>query len=131
MAKYRVVYSEDFVRSPISPWIHKPLDSDVWGNATRYEPPLPREIPGKGYPHYVLAYKGVELTFSSLQEIDHVIEVFSKPNMPTTTALSRRSPWMRGYKHLHWLTRLPAKLKNQKDRAEIVRLLELLKKQVL
>ncbi len=109
--------------------MHRPIDSDVWREATNYEPPLPEKVPGKGYPRYVLEFRGEEFVFSSIPEIDHVIEVLSLPNMPTTTALSRKSPWMRGYKHLHWLTRWPARLKNRKDRVEIVRLLKRLRLQ--
>ena len=127
MTRYRIIYADEYVSSPVSPWVHSPVDSPVWREATRYEPPMPENVPGRGFTRYLLEYRGEEFVFSSVPEIDHVIEVLSLRNLPTTTALSRKSPWMRGYKHLHWLTRWPARLKNRKDRAEIVRLLKLLR----
>lgn len=123
MSKYWIEYTEEFEESPLTCWVHKPIDSEVWSSATKFEPDLPQKILGKGYPVYKIEYKSHEFIFSSKQEIDYCISIFSKKVLPTTNILSQSS-WMKGYQHLHWSTKWPGNSKGYKDRVAIIKLLE-------
>jgi len=122
MAKYRVEYTEEYKPSPLSVWVHRPIDSKIWCDATHYEPELPNKIVNKGYPVCVIEHKRQELTFSSKEEIDHCISVFENKVLPTTHELANNS-WMKGYQHLHWLSKWPGNIKSFKDRKAIIKLL--------
>ena len=120
MAKYWVGYTEKFKQSPVTCWVHKPIDSDGWISATKFEPSLPQKISGKGYPVYKIEYKGYELVFSTKWEIEHCISVLNKRVLPTTYKLAKES-WMKGYQHIHWLTKWPSGISKYKDRLAIVK----------
>ena len=127
MAKYRITYSDIFEPSPLSCWVHKPLDQNVpWLSAAEYDPKLPSKIIGKGFPVYVIEHKGYELKFCSTEEIDHCISVLKNKILPTTYQLANNS-WMKGYQHLHWLTTWPSNLKDFKNRETIIKLLKKVK----
>lgn len=122
MAKLSITYSDKRVSGPLSFWVHKAIDSDIWDKATRYDPPMPAPVPGMGYPKYQIEYRGHALDFFSKEEINHCIEVLSKKVLPTTQALARKSGYP-DYQHLHWLTRWPGDIKSWKSRQEIIGLL--------
>ena len=126
MAKYRIEYSETFEPSPLSRWVHQPLDSDIWSNATEYQPKFPSKVIGKGYLSYIIEHKGIEFIFRSKAEIDHCISIFEKKVLPTTHELAKKS-WMNGYQHIHWLSKWPGAFKSFKDREAIIRLLKKVK----
>jgi len=126
MAKYWIDYSDSFSPSPLSFWVHKPLDAEVWSDAVEFEPPMSSKVIDKGFPEFKIEHKRHILVFSSLDEIEHCINVLSKKVLPTTNELANSS-WMEGYQHLHWLTKWPGDIKSYKDRIAIVKLLEKLK----
>lgn len=126
MTKYWVEYSDTFTPSPLSSWVHRPTDSEVWDQASKFDPPLPKKSIDKGYPNYKIEYRGSVFSFSSLEEIDHCISIFKRKALPTTHELASNS-WMKGYQHLHWLSKWPGNLKSFKDREAIIKLLEKVK----
>jgi hypothetical protein len=127
MTKYWLEYSETYKESPLSFWVHRPLGSEVWQDANNYEPPLPQKDVDKGYKIYKIEYKGCEFFYSSLQEIEHCISVLDNKALKTTRELAGNS-WVKGYQHMHWLTKWPGNLKSYKDRQEIIKLLNKVKK---
>lgn len=127
MPKYWVEYVQEYCPSPVSVVVHRPLDCEYWSGATKFDPPLPEPEIGKGYRIYKVEVKGCELSFSSMEELEHCIEVLSQKNLPTTRSLTERSWLGKGSQHLHWLSKLPGALKSYKERQEIVRLLGHLK----
>jgi hypothetical protein len=126
MAKYWIDYSESFSSSPLSFWVHKPVDSEIWNDATKFEPSMPSKVMGKGFPEFKIEHKGHILEFSSIDEIEHCIDVLSNKVLPTTNELAHGS-WVEGYQHLHWLTKWPGDIKSYEDRMAIVKLLGKLK----
>jgi hypothetical protein len=127
MAKYWIDYSASFNPSPLSFWVHRPKDAEIWSQADEYEPAFPSKVFGNGFPEFKIEHKGYILVFSSLYEIEHCISVLSHKVLPTTNELSKKSWMNEGYQHLHWLSKWPSKIKNYKDRIAIIKLLEKLK----
>ena len=123
MTKYWVEYSEKYIASPLSCWVHQPVDSEVWNDASKYEPTLPKKLANKGFPIYKIEYKGCVLSFSSPEEIEHCISIFKRKVLPTTYELASKS-WMKGFQHLHWLSKWPGNIKSFKDREAIIKLLK-------
>ena len=126
MAKYWIELSEKYIASPLSFWVHAPVDSDIWREATKFDPPLPEQDSERGYKIFKIEYKGCIFSFSSLDEIEHCIDVLSPKAMKTIRELSLNS-WVNGYQHMHWLTKWPGNAKSYKDRQEIIRLLNKVK----
>ena len=75
---------------------------------------------------YSESFSSSPLEFSSMDEIEHCIDVLSKKVLPTTNELAHGS-WVEGYQHLHWLTKWPGDIKSYKDRMAIAKLLGKLK----
>ncbi|MCP5051495.1 MAG: hypothetical protein GY940_30285 [bacterium] len=123
MKKYRIEFKARYTPSPLSFWVHKHLDSDVWSEATRFEPDLPKPVPNKGFPILLVNALGVELMFSSIPEARHFLEVISRKNMPTSSQLSALRNVTYG-PNRHWLSRLPASLKPWSKREKIIPLIK-------
>lgn len=126
MAKYWIEYTDSFQPSPLSYWIYKPLDNVAWLHSSRFEPDLPKKDSLNGYKIYKIEHKGHELFFISVFEIEYCISILEQKVLPTTFELAEKS-WMKGYQHLHWLTKWPADIKSYKDRLAIIKLLEKVK----
>lgn len=75
-----------------------------------FNPPLPKSIPCKGYPYLIVDALGTELEFSSVAEAEHVYNVLSKRNMPTSKQLCIKSGNKSG-PNSHWLSQMPCQLK--------------------
>ncbi len=123
MKKWRIEYREKYTKTPLSFWVHKHLDHEVWIYAKKFEPSLPKAIPGKGFPVLVVNALGVELEFSSIDEAEHFLSVISRKNMPTSTQLSRQRTDKLG-PNRHWLSRLPSKIKPWSKREKIIPIIE-------
>ena len=41
MKRATIVHRDAYETTPISFWVHRPLDADAWPNAKRFDPPLP------------------------------------------------------------------------------------------
>lgn len=123
MKKWRIEFSHHYKPSPLSFWVHRHLDSDVWQQASQFEPGLPQAVPLKGYPVLWVDALGIELRFSSIAEVEHFLEVIRLKNMPTPLQLSQRRDAPYG-PNGHWLSRLPAKLKPYRKREKIIPIVE-------
>ena len=119
----RIEFSPQYVASPVSFWVHVHKDGGSWREATEFDPPLPKPVPGRGWPRLMVEFDGVELEFSSVHEVHHVIDVLSRNPLPSTRKLSTlRDPQAGPNKH--WLSRLPARAKKQKYRVRLIAYLQ-------
>ena len=123
MKKWRIEYRPCFTATPMSFWVHKHLDHEVWLYASEFEPPLPKPIPCKGYPFLIVSVPGTELMFASVEEVEHFLEVMRQKNLPTTYQLSLQRIDNHG-PNSHWLSRLPAALKPWSKRVRMMPVVE-------
>lgn len=123
MSKWRIDFRPEYQRTPISFWVHKHLDDEIWIRSKIFDPPLPAAIPCKGYPYLVVDALGTELEFASVEEAEHFLEVISRKNLPTTMQLSRQRSDAYG-PNRHWLSRLPSGLKPWSKRQKIIPIIE-------
>ena len=123
MKKWRIEYRSKFTETPLSFWVHKHIDHEVWCHATKFEPDLPKAIPGKGYPVLIVNALGIELEFASVAEVEHFLSVIGQKNMPTTQQLSLQRTKSYG-PNSHWLSRLPSCIKPWTKRARIIPIVE-------
>ena len=101
-------------------WVHRALDGESFDRATRFDPPRPGPVGGKGWPVLLVEVDGVELVFTSLAELDTYVDVMSRKPLPSSRALSRGFPMG---PNSHWLSRLPKKAKTVKHRETAVKYL--------
>ena len=123
MKKWRIEYRPKYTPTPMSYWVHKQPDSEAWYRASKFDPPLPKAIPCKGYPVLVVNAFGIELEFASVEEAEHFLNVISRKNLPTSLQLSRDRVSNHG-PNSHWLSRLPARLKPWSKRERLVPLIK-------
>jgi hypothetical protein len=128
MKNIKITYNDEYQATPITFWVHQKIERHAEFNIDNFNPPLSKIIGGKGYPLLCLGYLGIELRFSSVEEIEHCIEVLGAKNMQTTISLSLKRNARVG-PNGHWLSRLPAKLKSWRRREVLVKKLELAKDQ--
>ncbi|WP_018148851.1 hypothetical protein [Henriciella marina] len=95
-------YRPERVISPVTPFVHKRQKGGNWGVPAVYDPPLPPQEMGKGYPVWTLSHQGRELYFASPLEMAHVAEVMGSPLLPRPWQLYGEA----GYATGHWLARL-------------------------
>jgi hypothetical protein len=119
MSQWRIEFEPAYRSTPISYWVHRNQDHDIWLQASLYDPPLPRAIPGKGFPRLIIEAAGVELEFASVEEIRHFRQILAQKNLPTTRQLSARRNSAMG-PNRHWLSRLPANLKAWRKRERLL-----------
>lgn len=123
MNKWRIEYRPKYTETPLSFWVHKHVDHEIWSCAKEFEPPLTKAIPCKGYPLLIVSALGIELEFASVAEVEHFLAVISEKNMPTTQQLSRQRADNYG-PNRHWLSRLPSRLKPWSKREQIIPIVE-------
>ncbi len=123
MKKWRIEYNPEYTETPLSFWVHKHLDHEVWIYANEFEPALPKAIACKGYPMLIVSMLGVELKFASVAEVEHFLTVISQKNMPTTQHLTRKRSSHFG-PNRHWLSRLPSAIKPWTKRGRIIPVVE-------
>lgn len=112
-------YRETRPRTPITPWVHTGLDGSWW-RASRFDPPMPGPVHGKGYPLWTLEHRGRSLIFASPEEIAHVVDVLGRRILPSSRELGRPHLAVNS----HWLSRLHASFKPWKVRQEMVKRLK-------
>jgi hypothetical protein len=123
MKKWRIEYRPEFPKTPLSFWVHRQVDHEVWIYANKFEPELPKAIPCKGFPLLIVNALGIELEFASVAEVEHFLAVISQKNMPTARRLSRQRADKCG-PNRHWLSRLPSGLKPWSKRERIIPIIE-------
>ncbi|MBL8898446.1 MAG: hypothetical protein JNM84_12490 [Planctomycetes bacterium] len=107
--------------SPMSFWVHRPVDArrgQRWEDASSYEPPRERAIPGRGYPLFHVSCGDLALRFASLAEIEACANVLGRKLLPRALDLVRSSGVQKG-PHAHWLSRLPARWKRWSRRERL------------
>ncbi len=119
MKKWWIEYFSEYQPSPLSFWVHRHLDNDVWSLASRFEPDLPKAIPSRGYPVLFVETFETCLRFSSIEEVQHFLDVISRKNMPTSSQLTKGRNGKYG-PNAHWLSRLPARLKSWRNREKLI-----------
>jgi hypothetical protein len=123
MKKWRIEYRAKYTETPLSFWVHKHVDHEVWCYANKFEPALPKAIPCRGYPFLIVNALGFELEFASVAEVEHFLDVVSQKNMPTTRQLSRQRTDNYG-PNRYWLSRLPSGIKPWSKRERIIPIVE-------
>jgi len=76
-----------------------------WGNAVEYDPPLPRAVPGKGFPVWAVNTGEFTVYFGSSRQVDHFADVWSRKILPTTRQLGEQ--FGTGQVSQIWLGRFP------------------------
>lgn len=117
--RIRVDYRDKPWISPLTPWVHKGVDASYW-KATIFDPPMPKQTLGKGWPAWVIEHRGRELVFASPQEIEHAIDILSRKILPVTRDLGMPHRAVNS----HWLSRLHSSFKPWKVRQELVKQLK-------
>jgi hypothetical protein len=113
--RMRIDYRRERWLSPVTPWVHAGVGASLW-SATEFDPPMPRSLPGKGYPCWVLEHRGRELVFASPEEIAHAIDILGRRILPSPRDLGEAH----GAVNAHWLSRLHTSFKPWKVRQELV-----------
>lgn len=111
---YRFTFESSWRGFPMAFWVHTRVgDTDDW------TPPVPKEVPHKGYPVLRVDWGQHELQFSAPGQLSHFIEVLSTKPLPTSRILSARKNTPIG-PNGHWLSRLPSDLKSPRMRERVV-----------
>ena len=108
-------YSPGRVISPVTPFVHKRRPGGRWGVPAEYDPPMPPNEMGKGYPVWTLTHRGRELYFASPLEMAHVAEVMGRSILPRPWQVLGRG----GYAAGHWLAKLHKSWKTAKVREKL------------
>lgn len=117
--RLRLEFVAEPPRTPVSRFVHMPLDGAPH-NASRFDPPFPAPVPGKGYPLWILEHRGHELFFASPEEMAHVAEVLGARVMKRPRELGLAQSAVNS----HWLSRMDKAWLSWKVRQEIVRRLK-------
>lgn len=123
MKKRWIEYLDDWQPSPMSYWVHIESDGCDWRVATKFDPPLPGPVAGKGYPRFFVEFDGCVFEFASLAELRVCISTLGQKLLPTTIRLSQDRGSGLG-PNSHWLSRLPKKTKPWRYRERAVAYLE-------
>lgn len=111
---YRFTFEVSWCGFPMAFWVH--TRDEVSGEWT---PPVPKEVPHRGYPVLRVEWGQHELQFSAPGQLAHFIEVLSTKPLPTSRTLSARRSASVG-PNGHWLSRLPSDLKSPRTREKLV-----------
>lgn len=123
MTHFHFSYTADWRLAPLAFWVHVPTP------AGGYQPAAPPLIAHRGYRLLHIPFERVDLVFSSLAQLDHMLAVLASRPLPTSRQLSARRGWTVG-PNGHWLSRLPAHLKSPRRRAKLVQVLQRVRAQV-
>ena len=115
---FRFTFESDWRSAPLAFWVHIPMSEPPH----TWMPIAPAEVLHKGFPTLRVELGQHELRFSSPAQLMHCIEVLSTTPLPTTRQLSVKRGTRAGPDG-HWLSRLPAKLKSPRKRAQVVEVL--------
>jgi hypothetical protein len=120
MKNFRIEYTEEWQRGPMTFWVHIEADGRPWYEATVFTPAAPSPIPGKGYPRFFVEVDGFTFEFASLDELEVCIDTLSQKLLPSTqceTQIRGTGPGK------HWLNRLPAGTHSWRYRQKAVKVL--------
>jgi hypothetical protein len=121
--RHWIEYADHWTPQPMSYWVHKEADGKHWYEAEVFDPPLPRPVPGRGFPVYHVELDGFVFRFASLAELDACIRTLSHKVLPTSRRLSEERGTGYGPNN-HWLSRLPKGTKSWRYRQRAVKYLQ-------
>jgi len=105
-------------------WVHIERDGKLWRDASHYDPPAPKPVPGKGFALYFVEFDSALLQFSSLAELQVCIEALSQRALPSNLRLTqKRLGGVYGLSH-HWLNRIPLRSMAWSYRQKVVKYLQ-------
>jgi len=108
MKRHWIEYHATWQHSPMTFWVYRADDDSRWHESTRFHPPAPRPIGGRGFPKFHVDLDGVAFQFASLHELRVCIDTLSKRVLPTTAQIVRERGFTGLSNHV-WLGRLPKK----------------------
>jgi hypothetical protein len=112
--RLRLDYTADPPRTPVSRFVHRPLDG-AFHTATVFEPPFPPKD-AEGFPLWTLEHRGHELKFASPEEMTHVADVLGARVMKRPRELGLEQSAVNS----HWLSRMDKAWLSWKVRQAIV-----------
>lgn len=118
--RYRVEFVPDWRFAPLAYWVHAWSKEETAGTTLAA---APGEVPHRGYRCLWVEVADIELCFTSAAQLAHCIDVLTRVPLPTTRRLSSLRPGSTG-PNAHWLSRLPARLKQPRARAKVVLVLQ-------
>lgn len=104
------------MRTPVSPYVHRPVDG-AFHSATRFDPPFPPQEAGQGWPIWILEHRGHELYFASRLEMADVAGILGQKILPDPRVLGAEY----GAVNSHWLSRMDKAWLSWKVRQEVVK----------
>jgi len=116
--RHYVKYTQQWDPGPMGYWVHRRIRETLNGPITAYGKPLPRPVPGKGYPHYHVEVDGFTFEFASLDELDACADLLGRKQIRSTYALTRDRGVGPGS---HWLSKLPGEVKPWRYRDKATR----------
>lgn len=117
-----IQFIDDWRDAPMAFWVHAPRDLAPglpWRAATRFEPPAPDPVSGRGYRLWCVSIDDHVLSFSSPAQMVEFVRVMSMRPLPTARRLCEQAPRGHG-PNAHWLSRLPASLKSSRRLPQLV-----------
>jgi hypothetical protein len=118
--RHWIEHTPDWRTEPMAYWVHLEQGPESWHAAESFDPPAPAPEGRKGFRVLCVEIADVVLRFSSAAQLSECIRVLALKPLPT----SRRLSAIRGTgagPNGHWLSRLPARIKSPKARAQVVR----------
>ncbi len=122
MKKHWITYSPARRMGPMAFWVHIEADDTPWHQATVFDPPFPKAVPGKGYALFFVEIDSALLWFSSLTELRVCIQTLSQKALPTSKVLSEKRGAAYGPSN-HWLNRLPLRSMGWPYRQRVIKYL--------
>jgi len=122
MKRHWIEYTEKWVPSPLSYWVHIEADGKDWYNSQLFQPPLPFPVPERGFATYWVECDGVIFQFASLDELRHCVQILGRKLLPTTIRLAQDRGGNVGPSR-HWLSKLPLEAKPWRYREKGVKYL--------
>src|SRR6478736_9152955 len=122
MKKHWIDYHPAWTPGPMTFWVHRATGLRKDDGNQELDPPVPRPVPGQGWPVYFVELDGFTFEVSSLAELDVCVGVLGQKVLPTTRRLSEEHGRGAG-PNSHWLSRLPRGTKSWRYREKAVRYL--------
>ncbi len=125
-----IEFIDDWRHAPMAFWVHTATDlppGQPWVAATRFDPPAPEPLRGRGYRLWCVSVDAHVLSFSSTAQMAEFARVMSMHPLPTARRLCQQTPRGHG-PNAHWLSRLPASLKSSRRRPQLVAFIDALRR---
>jgi hypothetical protein len=90
MKRHWIEFGDSWRRGPMSYWVHVEADGQPNCAATRFDPPTPARIAGRGYARFYVEAEGATLYFASLDELRVCIATMSQRVLPSTLGETRQ-----------------------------------------